>query len=197
MRIGLCWISIAACTLILATALGTEVTRPISLKAITTLPHDLSREDINTSALSPYLDLLDFKGLQAKSEQALSEEFMALDRLCAQKKHINNLYHSADVVKHNRYKDILPFKTNRVTLDGPEEPSTYINANYISNPYTGARKVFIATQGPVPRSFNNFWRMVWQERVDKVVMLCSFTEEEEGVRVTSIGQRTTMPSFKQ
>lgn len=178
MRIGLCWISLTACTLILTTILCTEVTNPISMKAITTLPHDLSREDINASALAPYLELLDPKALQERSEKALSEEFMALERLCSQKKHINNLYHSAEVAKHNRYKDILPFKHNRVLLEGPEEPVTYINANFISNPYTGDRKVFIATQGPVPRSFNNFWRMVWQEKVNKVVMLCSFTEGE-------------------
>lgn len=53
---------------------------------------------------------------------------------------------------------------------------TYINANYIANPYNGDKKYFIATQGPIPKSMNNFWHMVWLEGVTVVVMLCGLQE---------------------
>ena len=56
----------------------------------------------------------------------------------------------------------------------PED--SYINANYIMNPYTGQPKVFIATQGPIPKSMNNFWAMVWHEKISVVVMLCGLEE---------------------
>jgi protein tyrosine phosphatase len=53
---------------------------------------------------------------------------------------------------------------------------SYINANYIANPYTGEQKYFIATQGPIPQSMANFWQMVWLEHISAVVMLCGLQE---------------------
>ena len=49
----------------------------------------------------------------------------------------------------------------------------------MQNPYTSEenqKRVFIASQGPIPVSFNNFWRMVWQENVETIVMLCGINE---------------------
>ncbi|KAG9330051.1 hypothetical protein JZ751_027356 [Albula glossodonta] len=58
--------------------------------------------------------------------------------------------------------------------------SDYINANYID----GYRKqsAYIATQGPLPESFGDFWRMVWEQRTATVVMM---TRLEEKSRVRS------------
>lgn len=53
---------------------------------------------------------------------------------------------------------------------------SYINANYVANPYTGEKNVFIATQGPIPASMNNFWQMVWNEMIKVIVMLCGLEE---------------------
>lgn len=57
--------------------------------------------------------------------------------------------------------------------------SDYINANYID----GYRKqnAYIATQGPLPESFGDFWRMVWEQRAATVVMM---TRLEEKSRVS-------------
>lgn len=58
----------------------------------------------------------------------------------------------------------------------PNPIDSYINANYVANPYTGEKNVFIATQGPIPASMNNFWQMVWNETISIIVMLCGLEE---------------------
>ena len=42
------------------------------------------------------------------------------------------------------------------------------------------RRAFIATQGPLPDTSDDFWRMVWEQKCATIVML---TQEREGGRV--------------
>ncbi|VDL83052.1 unnamed protein product [Nippostrongylus brasiliensis] len=53
--------------------------------------------------------------------------------------------------------------------------SDYIHANYIR----GDRLVcsFICTQGPLPSTVFDFWRMIWMEKVCHIIMLCGVSEE--------------------
>ncbi|XP_071799488.1 uncharacterized protein [Asterias amurensis] len=79
--------------------------------------------------------------------------------------------------KKNRYNNILPYDHSRVTLDilDGDPTSDYINANYI-NGYKKESK-YIACQGPNQTSLNDMWRMIWQERVGKIVMLTNIIEK--------------------
>ncbi|CAD8068231.1 unnamed protein product [Paramecium primaurelia] len=48
----------------------------------------------------------------------------------------------------------------------------YINANYIKG-INNSEKYYIATQGPIPESINDFWHMIWTNNVGVIIMLCT------------------------
>lgn len=63
--------------------------------------------------------------------------------------------------------------------DPSEVGADYINASYINVP--GSDKRYIATQGCLPGTVVDFWRMVWQEKTCVIVMA---TNEVERGRVS-------------
>nr|XP_020636237.1 tyrosine-protein phosphatase non-receptor type 22 isoform X7 [Pogona vitticeps] len=75
-------------------------------------------------------------------------------------------------VSKNRYKDILPYDHSRVKLSliTSDKDSHYINANFIKGVYEP--KTYIATQGPLSTTVVDFWRMIWEYKVQIVVMAC-------------------------
>ncbi|EYC24319.1 hypothetical protein Y032_0014g2439 [Ancylostoma ceylanicum] len=79
-------------------------------------------------------------------------------------------------VSRNRYKNIVPFDHTRVILkDVPPNESDYINASYIRIPkgpplHLYANREYISTQGCLPNTLLDFWRMVWQENSRVIVM---------------------------
>ncbi|XP_058857368.1 receptor-type tyrosine-protein phosphatase delta isoform X23 [Acipenser ruthenus] len=80
----------------------------------------------------------------------------------------------------NRYANVIAYDHSRVLLSAIEgiPGSDYVNSNYID----GYRKqnAYIATQGPLPETFGDFWRMIWEQRSANVVMM---TKLEERSRV--------------
>ncbi|XP_055796816.1 receptor-type tyrosine-protein phosphatase S isoform X10 [Salvelinus fontinalis] len=77
----------------------------------------------------------------------------------------------------NRYANVIAYDHSRVILAPIEgiTGSDYINANYID----GYRKqnAYMATQGPLPETFGDFWRMVWEQRAATVVMMTRLEEK--------------------
>ncbi|XP_063713030.1 receptor-type tyrosine-protein phosphatase beta-like isoform X2 [Symsagittifera roscoffensis] len=74
----------------------------------------------------------------------------------------------------NRYKDIVPFDPRLVRIEGG-----YVNASYISG--ENSDQEYIASQGPLPHTVDDFWQMIWEKDVVKVVMLCQCQEMKKGV----------------
>lgn len=58
----------------------------------------------------------------------------------------------------NRYTDVLPNENQRVRL---ERDGQYINASHIL-PLAGPTR-FICAQAPLPSTFYDFWRMIWEQ----------------------------------
>ncbi|KIP04071.1 hypothetical protein PHLGIDRAFT_129772 [Phlebiopsis gigantea 11061_1 CR5-6] len=79
----------------------------------------------------------------------------------------------------NRYRNIWPFEHARVRLHKARpEDDDYMNASYVQP--LGTTKRYIATQGPLPSTFADFWTLCWQENVHVIVML---TREVESALV--------------
>ncbi|XP_072915767.1 receptor-type tyrosine-protein phosphatase R isoform X1 [Hemitrygon akajei] len=112
------------------------------------------------------------------SAQSFQAEFMEIPMNFVNPKELSIPYNGTK----NRYKTILPNPHSRVCLipKSEDEPvsSTYINANYIRG-YGGQQKAYIATQGPMINTVNDFWRMVWQEDCPVIVMITKLKEKNE------------------
>uniref|UniRef100_A0A8W8IAE0 Tyrosine-protein phosphatase non-receptor type 9 n=1 Tax=Magallana gigas TaxID=29159 RepID=A0A8W8IAE0_MAGGI len=76
----------------------------------------------------------------------------------------------------NRYSDVLCLDHSRVKLStqSNDPSSDYINANYVDGYMQ--KNAYISTQGPLPRTFGDFWRMVWEEQVMVIVMTTKAVE---------------------
>uniref|UniRef100_A0A671WGJ5 protein-tyrosine-phosphatase n=1 Tax=Sparus aurata TaxID=8175 RepID=A0A671WGJ5_SPAAU len=113
--------------------------------------------------------------LQADSNYLLSEEFEDLKDVGRNQ--------TMDVARlpenrgKNRYNNILPYDSTRLKLSYLEDDpcSDYINASYI--PGNNFRREYIATQGPLPGTKDDFWRMVWEHGVHNVVMVTQCVEK--------------------
>ncbi|XP_064386406.1 uncharacterized protein LOC135334956 isoform X2 [Halichondria panicea] len=81
----------------------------------------------------------------------------------------------------NRFGNILVYDDNLIILDpipGQEDcQSDYINACYVDG--FVKRNKFIASQGPLPNTLMDFWRMMWQERPPIIVMLTNVMEKNK------------------
>uniref|UniRef100_A0A3B3C6R4 protein-tyrosine-phosphatase n=1 Tax=Oryzias melastigma TaxID=30732 RepID=A0A3B3C6R4_ORYME len=77
----------------------------------------------------------------------------------------------------NRYANVIAYDHSRVVLSSIEgvPGSDYINANYID----GYRRqnAYIATQGALPETFGDFWRMVWEQHSANIIMMTKLEEK--------------------
>ena len=79
----------------------------------------------------------------------------------------------------NKFSNIKTYDHSRVklTLQNDDANSDYVNANYI--PAYGDQLDYIACQAPTQPTFEIFWRMVWEQKTQLIVMV---TDEVEGDR---------------
>ncbi|XP_029968871.1 tyrosine-protein phosphatase non-receptor type 12 isoform X2 [Salarias fasciatus] len=116
------------------------------------------------------------EGDEERGEDNFGSDFMRLRRLSTkyrtEKIYPTNVGEREENVKKNRYKDILPFDHSRVklTLKTTNQDTDYINANFIKG--MDGPEAYIATQGPLPNTVIDFWRMNWEYNVAVIVMAC-------------------------
>ncbi|XP_077598526.1 receptor-type tyrosine-protein phosphatase delta isoform X26 [Stigmatopora nigra] len=146
-------------------------------------PVELRRLNFQTPGMAnhppiPVMDLAEhLEQLKANDNLKFSQEYESIDPGQQFTWEHSNL----EVNKpKNRYANVIAYDHSRVLLSAIDgiPGSDYINANYVD----GYRKqnAYIATQGSLPETFGEFWRMVWEQRSAVVVMM---TKLEERSRV--------------
>ncbi|XP_016108542.1 receptor-type tyrosine-protein phosphatase delta isoform X16 [Sinocyclocheilus grahami] len=146
-------------------------------------PVELRRLNFQTPGMAshppiPVMELADhIERLKANDNLKFSQEYESVDPGQQFTWEHSNL----EVNKpKNRYANVIAYDHSRVLLSAIDgiPGSDYINANYID----GYRKqnAYIATQGALPETFGDFWRMIWEQRSSNIVMM---TKLEERSRV--------------
>ncbi|XP_047230413.1 receptor-type tyrosine-protein phosphatase S isoform X12 [Girardinichthys multiradiatus] len=145
-------------------------TDPVEMRRINfQTPGMMNHPPIPISELAEHTELL-----KANDNLKLSQEYESIDPGQQFTWEHSNL----EVNKpKNRYANVIAYDHSRVILAPIEgiTGSDYINSNYID----GYRKqnAYIATQGPLPETFGDFWRMVWEQRTATVVMMTRLEEK--------------------
>ncbi|XP_071333695.1 receptor-type tyrosine-protein phosphatase delta-like isoform X13 [Trachinotus anak] len=141
-------------------------------------PSNLHLSSMASHPPIPIMDLADhLERLKANDNLKFSQEYESIDPGQQFTWEHSNL----EVNKpKNRYANVIAYDHSRVLLSAIDgiPGSDYINSNYID----GYRKqnAYIATQGPLPETFGEFWRMIWEQRSAIIVMM---TKLEERSRV--------------
>ncbi|KAM4677071.1 receptor-type tyrosine-protein phosphatase O isoform 1-T1 [Discoglossus pictus] len=143
------------------------------------LPYNWTKNGLKKRKLTNPVQLDDFrsyiKDMTRDSDYKFSLQFEELKMIglhvphCAAELPVNRC--------KNRYTNILPYDFSRVKLVSTDEEdgADYINANYI--PGYSCIQEYIATQGPLPDTRNDFWKMVFQQKSQVIVMLTQCNEK--------------------
>ncbi|NWW51454.1 PTPRJ phosphatase, partial [Pedionomus torquatus] len=115
-----------------------------------------------------------FKKQQADSNCGFAEEYEELKSAG-----VHQPKFAAELAENrgkNRYNNVLPYDISRVKLSEQNYATEdYINANYM--PGYNSKKAFIAAQGPLPSTIDDFWRMIWEKNIYSIVMLTKCVEQ--------------------
>ncbi|UJR34234.1 hypothetical protein I4U23_021639 [Adineta vaga] len=113
--------------------------------------------------------------MSSEDERAIYKEYQELDNEAPPYRQSD---YDPEYSTRNRYANIPargPWNKTAVRLNGDDRFDDYINANEIRG--LNNEKHYIACQGPLPDTCQDFWEMIIQYHVSKIVMLTR-TEEK-------------------
>ncbi|CAL4125434.1 unnamed protein product, partial [Meganyctiphanes norvegica] len=144
------------------------------------LVHDWENDTGNEGAYGP-CDVHEFAkhvaSLHADGDIGFSKEYESIQAAATQEHHTAEHSHHPDNKLKNRYLNIVAYDHSRVplrALPSAKKSIEYVNANFIDG-YEAA-SAYIGTQGPLPSTFDTFWRMIWEQRVHIIVMITNLVE---------------------
>jgi protein tyrosine phosphatase len=114
---------------------------------------------------------------------AIKQEFAKLTALTTKPRssiELKYIHQSANLFCNktkNRYGDVLPVEETivRLAFEPGREGSDYINANFVRGEFSSS-PCFICCQAPLPQTFEDFWRMVWEQNAPVIVVLMRMKE---------------------
>ncbi|KAK3767106.1 hypothetical protein RRG08_017980 [Elysia crispata] len=128
--------------------------------------------DILTDSAVPVESLKTYIGRHA-TDSHLEDEFWSIP---LENNSPQTAGRSSQNAKKNRYKNIIPYDSTRVLLQKNQtKQSDYFNASYVKGYSTD--ELYIASQAPSDGTLDDFVRMIWEQRIDRVVMLTNLMEE--------------------